>query len=125
MKPQHNSKDAGTVVAQSKKDRGGRLATLPATGYIKLAKSGNINIRQFSVATYNVRTLNDTICRKTGELIMHKVDRIITGCEKYHIDLVAVQEHRLRTSNTVGYKKYSSWTMIYTDIRKPRISLAI
>ncbi len=28
MKPQHNSKDAGTVVAQSKKDRGGRSATV-------------------------------------------------------------------------------------------------
>ena len=86
---------------------------------MELAKNGkHQSLRQFIVATYNVRTLNDTICIETGELITHKLDRIIADCERYDIDLIALQEHRLHTNDQIEfsyYHQHDKWTLAHTN----------
>lgn len=61
---------------------------------------------------------NNTICTETGEYITHKIDRIIADCEKHNIDLVANQEHRLKTTEIFGYsqhKQHNNWTLAPSD----------
>lgn len=98
------------------KVRGGGSTTLPVID--KYAKRGKPKHKQFSVATYNVRTLNNTVCNETGEPITNKIDRIIAECEKQGIDCIALQEHRLTTSDSVGYSQHnqgSTWTLAYSN----------
>ena len=135
MNPQQNRSYTGSVVAQYnqdrcdksshlrvteelvKKGRGSWSPYLPAA--VELAKNGkHQHLRQLIVATYNVRTLNDTICTETGELITHKLDRIIADCERYDIDLIALQEHRLHTNDQIEfsyYHQHDKWTLAHTN----------
>ncbi|XDV31518.1 hypothetical protein PO909_002509 [Leuciscus waleckii] len=99
MNPQPNQNYTGSAVAQVFKDRGGWSTNLPATD--KYAKTGKSKKNKyFSVATHNVRTLNDTYNKETDVWITHKVERMIAHCERRNIDIVAIQEHCLKTSDT-------------------------
>ena len=63
------------------------------------------NIGQpLNVATYNVRTLADTN-RETDRGIRHKLQQIIAGCEEHNIDIIAIQEHRLTTTDPINYQR--------------------
>ena len=77
MKPQPKTKDAGSIVAQTKKGRDEGSVSLPpieksakrtdadrsASLPFSAVKAKRAN-KEFTVASYNVRTLNATICQK-------------------------------------------------------------
>jgi hypothetical protein len=77
-------------------------------------KTKNKTIKEFSVATYNVRTLNDSTSSQT---ISHKLLQITNGCEKHKIDVVSIQEHRLKTTNSenINYITLDEWTLAHTN----------
>ena len=52
--------------------------------------------RHLTIGTYNVRTLNDTDSSTTTHTTNRKRFEIDAGCNKYSIDILAVQEHRQR-----------------------------
>ena len=66
----------------------------------------------FNVSTFNVRTLNDT--NNKGN---NKLQQIAIGCDKYLIDIVALQEHRLKITdgNEINYQKLNGWTLAHTS----------
>ena len=73
-----------------------------------------LNIVQvLNVATYNVRTLADTT-RETNRGIRNKLQRIIAGCEEQNFDIIAIQEHRLTSSNPINYQRLVHWTLAHT-----------
>lgn len=109
MKPQQNERrNAGSIVAQSNKDRDALSATLQSTE--KLAKRAN---KEFTVATYNVRTLNNSTTPEVT--VTHKLERKIVGCEENNISILAIQEHRLKTDKDLNYEKHGDWTLIHTN----------
>ena len=59
-----------------------------------------------------MRTLNDT--NNKGN---HKLQQIAIGCDKYLIDIVALQEHRLKITdgNEINYQKLNGWTLAHTS----------
>ena len=60
------------------------------------------NIGQaLNIATYNFLTLADTT-RETDRGIQHKLQQIIAGCEEHDIDIIAIQEHRLASTNPIN-----------------------
>ena len=73
--------------------------------------------RDFIVASFNVRTLADTITNNT--YTTHKLHQIIVGCEKHNIDIVAIQEHRLKITNgeNINYLQtnLNGWTLAHTN----------
>ena len=72
------------------------------------------NIGQaLNVATYNVRTLADTT-RETDRGIRHKIQQIIAGCEEHNIDILAIQEHRLTSTEPINYLRLDDWTLAHT-----------
>lgn len=74
------------------------------------------NTRELNVATFNVRTLKDTTSASDRN-IGHKLQQIAIGCDKYHIDIVALQEHRLNTSDgdDIDYQHFDGWTLAHTS----------
>jgi exonuclease III len=76
------------------------------------------NAREFMVSTYNVRTLRNT-ANETSANISHKLQQLIVGCNKYQLDIVSIQEHRLHTSNGDNLEYISQglqdWTLAHTD----------
>ena len=72
--------------------------------------------REFNVSTYNVRTLNDTTSA-SSQSIGHKLQQIAAGCDKYLIDIVAIQEHRLKITDgeDINFKHFDSWTLAHTN----------
>jgi len=74
--------------------------------------------REFVVSTFNVRTLRNTET-KTGTIISHKLQQLVAGCEKYHIDIVSLQEHRLHTTNGENFnilnKDLNGWTLAHSN----------
>ena len=107
MNPQPIETHTGTVVAQDKKGRGGQSASLLVTEKRKRAN------KAFTVATYNVRTLNNSTTSQVT--VSHKIQQIITGCETNNISIVAIQEHRLKTTSDINFEKYGSWTLAHTN----------
>lgn len=73
-------------------------------------------LRELNVSTYNVRTLKDTTS-ETNHNIGYKLNQIIAGCNRYAIDIVAIQEHRLKTSDgeEIGYQSHDGWTLAHTS----------
>jgi len=74
------------------------------------------HLREINVATYNVRTLNDT----TSELshnIGNKLQQIAVGCDKHHIDIVALQEHRFKIigDENIHREHIDGWTLAHTS----------
>jgi len=84
-------------------------ASEPATG----RRAPNIG-QALNVATYNVRTLADTI-RETDRGIRHKLQQIIAGCEEHNIDILAIQEHRLTSTEPINYQKLGDWTLAHSS----------
>lgn len=116
------------------------------------------NARQLSVATFNVRTLADklqldeepmiTTTTKSQEtcqsdqahhppvssytkttIISNKLQQIVVGCEKYLMDIVSIQEHRLKTTNGTDIefvtKDLNGWTLAHTNSSKTSHGVAI
>ena len=95
MKPQPESKDAVSIVAQPKKSRDEGSASLPpieksakrtdvdrsASLPISAVRAKKAN-KKFTVASYNVRTLNDTVCHDVT--ISDKIQQLI-NCFKQTI----------------------------------------
>jgi exonuclease III len=80
--------------------------------------------REFNVATFNVRTLADTTTSKAH--ITNKLQRIVDGCEKYHIDIVCIQEHRLKTNENINYiTTDSGWILAHTNSNHQSHGVAI
>ena len=101
MKSQPESKDAGSIVAHPKKGRDEGCASLPPIE--KTAKRTDVDrsasllisavrakraSKEFTVASYNLRTLNDTVCRDVT--ISHKIQKLINGCETNKTDMLAI-----------------------------------
>ena len=82
------------------------------------ANQSTKNAREFSVSTFNVRTLRNTET-ETGPTISHKLQQLVVGCEKYDLDIVSLQEHRLHTENGEDLNFISNnlngWTLAHTD----------
>ena len=97
----------GTVVAQDKKGGDGQSATLLTPEKRKRAN------KEFTVATYNVRTVNTTITPEAK--VSHKIEQIIAGCEINKISVVAIQEHRLKTTSGINFEKHDTWTLAHTN----------
>lgn len=71
--------------------------------------------REFTVASYNVRTLADTK-REGGRDICHKLQQLIAGCEKHSIDFLAIQEHRLKSTDPVSFQHHDrGWMLAHTN----------
>ena len=116
MKPQPESKDAGSIVAQPKKGRDKGSAYLPpieksakrtdvdrsASLPISAVRAKRAN-KEFTEASYNVRTLNDTVCQQ-----------LINGCETNNIDKLAIQEHRQKGTEDLTTTPHGDWTLIHT-----------
>ena len=98
----------GSIVAQDKKGHGCQSATLQTTE--KLEKRAT---KEFLVANYNVRTLNNTVTSQVK--VTHKIEQIIAGCEENNISLVAIQEHRLKTTNDINSERHGTWTLAHTN----------
>ncbi|CAF1120757.1 unnamed protein product [Brachionus calyciflorus] len=119
-----NQSYTGSIAAQDKKDCGGCLATSTATEKLargavdnclrtstavdKMARSSNLKIRKLKIATFNVRTLADTIFESPGlPNVKNKIEQLIRGCKqkKIGIDIMCIQEHRLKTNQDeeIGY----------------------
>ena len=126
MKPQLESKDAGlnqrTIVTQPKKGRDEGSASLPpiekSTKRTDVDRSVSLPIsavrakranKEFTVASYNVRTLNDTVCHDVT--ISHKIQQLINGCETNNIDILAIQE---RSKANKSMRIYGSKTGAHT-----------
>ena len=107
MISQQNVLHTGTVVAQDKKGRGGQSTSLLTPEKRKRAN------KEFTVATYNVGTLNNTITSQVK--FSHKIEQIIAGCESNNISVVAIQEHRLKTPNDINFEKHGSRTLSHTN----------
>jgi exonuclease III len=62
----------------------------------------------------DVRTLNDSTSSQT---ISHKLLQITNGCKKHKIYVVAIQEHRLKTTNSddINYITLNAWTLARTN----------
>ena len=100
MKPQPESKDAGSIVAQPKKGRmRGLLICLPSKNQLRgpiligllLCRSAVRAKRANKLFTsYNLRTLNDTVCHNVT--ISHEIQQLINSCETNIIDILAIQE---------------------------------
>jgi hypothetical protein len=132
MNTQQNKKDAGSIVAQIKQDRGGQSAALLVVD--KLTKRVGLDLipsspkvidvkarrnkrklainKEFTLATHNVRTLNDTVTPEYT--VTHKIERIIAGCESNNISIVAIQEHRLKSTDPLNYVLHGDWTLVHT-----------
>ena len=78
------------------------------------ARSRRAAGQAFTVASYNVRTLADTT-RESGRDIRHKLQQIIAGCEENKIDILAIQEHRLVTQDSISYVNNGDWTLAHTN----------
>ena len=96
------------LFAQDKKGRCGQSATLQTTE--KLEKRAT---KEFLIATYNVRTLNNTVTSLVK--VIQKIEQIIAGCEENNISLVAIQEHRLKTTNDINSERHGTWTLAHTN----------
>ena len=73
------------------------------------------HLRELNVATYNVRTLNDTTSESSHN-IGHKLQQIAVGCDKHQIDIVALQEHRLTTiEGDYDTQTLGGWTLAHTS----------
>lgn len=62
------------------------------------------------IATYNVRTLNDC----------GKIEQLISGCEKFNISVVAIQEHRQIIEEEIKYEWTSNrkWLRVFSSATK-------
>ena len=128
--------NTGSSVAQHKKARDGSEATLlhveklakrasdgwsaPLPDIAKMAKRAN---KEFIVGTLNVRTLKTSVSE--GVKVSNKTDRIIAACEKYHIDIVAIQDHRLKTKDSYATQLLGDCTMIHTNSPHKCLGIAI
>ena len=129
MIPQLSSTDTGSVVARVNKGRCDPTLTRQdaehakgeGSGFKKNAPTATVNrnrsltTKHLTIATYNVRTLSNTICTETGEEITNKLQRLIAGCEEQNIDIMAIQEHRLKIADSVGYSHFNNWTLAHTS----------
>ena len=105
MKSKPTEPHTGSIVAQDKKGRGSQSATLQASEKRKRAN------KEFTVATYNVRTLNNTITSQVK--VSHKIEQFIAGCEVNNISIVKIQEHRLKSSSDINLKNHGVWTLAH------------
>ena len=72
------------------------------------------NIGQaLNVATNNVLTLADTT-RDIYQGIRHKIQQIIAGCDGHSIDILAIQEHRLTSTEPINYLRLVNWKLAHT-----------
>ena len=121
--------DPGSTRPSASKERG-KGARKESSGMKEYGQSGLNRIRtadetsdrdaktsrMFNVASYNVRTLADTT--NGNVYITNKLQTIVDGCEKYHIEIVAIQEHRQKTTagNNIGKMTTANgWTLAHTD----------
>ena len=80
------------------------------------------SVRDFNVASYNVRTLADS------QNISNKLQQIVDGCEKYQIDIVSIQEHRLKINEDIQIKHQllaNGWTLAHTNSNQQSHGVAI
>ena len=66
--------------------------------------------KALNFARYNVRTLADPI-RETDRGIGHK---LIVGCEEHNIDIIAIPEQQLTSTNPINYQRFGDWTLAHT-----------
>ena len=125
MKPQPKSMDAGSIVAQPKKGRDEGSVSLPpieksakrtdvdrsASLPISAVRAKRAN-KEFTIASYNVRTLNDTVGQEVT--ISHKIQQLIIGCETNNIDILAIQEHRQKGIEDLTTILHGDWTLTHT-----------
>jgi exonuclease III len=73
--------------------------------------------REFTVSTYNVRTLSDSTSVSGLPIIGHKLQQIVAGCEKHHIDIISLQEHRLTIDDgeEINFIDLNGWTLAHTN----------
>ena len=103
----------GSTTARDKKTgRFDQSATLQVTD--KSIKRAN---KEFIVATYNVRT--------PKVKVSHKIEQILTGCEMNNISIVAIQEHRLKTTSDINLDQYGTWTLAHENSSHECHGLAI
>ena len=56
------------------------------------------------------RTLADPT-RETDRGIGHK---LIVGCEEHNIDIIAIPEQQLTSTNPINYQRFGDWTLAHT-----------
>ena len=79
-------------------------------------KNTTNNIRQLNIATYNVRTLNDSDFG-AGHTIEQKLDQLINGCTAQNIDIMCIQEHRQKSpNNDLNEVLKHGWTLAHTHV---------
>lgn len=122
---QPNKSNTGSAIAQDNKDdRDGSLTTSASVEKWARSSDGSLTTsasvdkwtrsrtkRQLNIATYNVRTLNDT----NKPNVKHKIQQLINGCERHQIDILTIQEHRLKTETPIKIEKYDDWTLVHTN----------
>lgn len=86
--------------------------------FIKDKDKNKLNLtKKFTLSTYNVRTL----------LQIGKFNELCTGCAKYDLDFIAVQEHRWQTECVYNkiYNNDNKYLFIYSSANKGQGGLGL